>query len=388
MKVAHAIATLDQAAGGPVNALRGLAQAQAALGLNVHVLTGDCPSDSPIRADLESAGVQITDYQLRGRTAALRAVGAIHELSKALLDSDVLHVHGVWNLLPTLAAEVARRRRLPYVVRPCGMLDAWSLTQRPWRKRIHLGLVTRRILEQAALIHATTPQEQIEVRQLGPLPPVLVRPNGVDERAFAASSEMLSEELKPLFARSRVVLYLGRVHPKKGLDLLVQAFAETKSDGTCLLVVGPRDAGYYEDVQAQISRLGLTDRVKFLNPLYGPERFSVYAASHVFALPSQQENFGITVAEAMACGTPVIVSPEVALSAAVKETDSGLVVTRNPTAFAQSIDQTLMNEEQRLAMGCAGRRTADARYRWSSIAEQWRDTYASTVAVARRRPTS
>lgn len=380
MKVLHAIATLDQAAGGPVNALRGLVLAQARAGLDVEVIAGLCPPSSPLFAELSQAGITVNRAIRQSSSAPVDILTCANTLSRSIRSADILHTHGMWSLLPTVAGELARRHAVPYIVRPCGMLDAWSLRQRRWRKLLHLKLVTRRILNGAALIHTTTDQERLEV---GPLlastANIEVVPNGVDDLAFDAVPTVLPEELRLLASHARIVLYFGRIHRKKGLDLLVEAIAKLTCTDVELLVVGPREPDYFREIQAQIRRLKLEPRIRFVDPLYGPERFSVYAAAQLFVLPSQQENFGITVAEAMACGTPVIVSPEVALATTVAEMRTGLVVSRNPNDLAQAIDRLLLDEPQRRSMGLAGRRAAQAIYRWTSIAEKWRQIYCSIL---------
>lgn len=379
MKVTHVIATLAPGAGGPVNALLGLARAQAQLGLDVEVVADQFPENSPIAVELRAAGVQLVQPDRTSAVPLLGWASLFQRLSRCIQRADVLHIHGMWNAGPTLASALASHARVPYIIRPCGMLDSWSLTQSPWRKRIHLGLFSRRYLNRATRIHATTDEEAVEIQKLGLRPPVVVVPNGVDDLAFSESHEALPPSLETLARGKNLLLYLGRVHPKKGLDLLIDALGHAAIPDTLLLVVGPREPDYYRQLQEQLKRLGLESSVHFQDPLYGPERFTLYAQAKVFILPSQQENFGITVAEAMASGTPVIVSPQVALSSAVAAVNAGLVVERDPEKLAEAITHLLGDSELRQKMGSAGRAHAKATYRWSAIAEHWRELYSSAL---------
>jgi glycosyltransferase involved in cell wall biosynthesis len=133
-------------------------------------------------------------------------------------------------------------------------------------------------------------------------------------------------------------------------------------------------------VRERVKDLGLDGRVQFLEAQYGIERFATYSSADVFALPSEHENFGITVAEAMSCGVPVIVSPEVALSKLVEMTEAGIVATRTPEDFAQAIDRLLMDDGIRTRMGRNGRLAADENFRWSVIAKRWIEGYRQMMA--------
>lgn len=380
MKITHVIATLGPEAGGPVNALLGLARAQARLGLDVEVIADQCPKGSTIAAELVEAGVQITQVDPRNLAPLVGWGFSLQRLAKRIRASDILHIHGMWNTGPTLASAIASRSGVPYVIRPCGMLDGWSLTQSRWRKRIHLGLVSRSCLNRAALIHATTSQEADEIQSLNLRAPRIVVPNGVDDLAFSPTPQALPPALEELTRGKNLLLYLGRVHPKKGLDVLIEALGRASLPDTVLLVVGPREPEYYQRICEQLKQLDLEQRVHFIDPMYGPERFALYASANLFILPSQQENFGIAVAEAMASGTAVIVSPEVALSSDVSAANAGAVVERDPAKLAEAITRLLKDPDLRKRMGNAGREHAQTSFRWTSIAEQWRKTYASTLS--------
>ncbi len=383
MNIVHVIPALDRACGGPVVALAGLVKAQAKLGQRIHVVVGTDRMGVQVQEEMESVGVQVAMAN-SSRTEVYRCLQFNVAMNRALASADVVHIHGLWGYAQTAGATQAMLRGIPYIIRPCGMLDAWSLSQNHALKRVHLAVITRRLLNKAALLHATTERERAEILKHAFCPPVSVVPNGVDEEAFASSNYPLATELKNLRDSSRILLFLGRVHSKKGLDVLIPAIAKAQTQSAVLAIVGPREPTHYEAIRRVVCQLGIEERVKFLDPLYGEARFAAYSAADLFLLPSKQENFGITVAEAMARGVPVIVSPDVALSDDVAKSHAGLVIPRDSERWAKAIDELLTHDELRWAMAAAGRKAAEENFQWAGIAERWHDLYASLLAPAAR----
>jgi glycosyltransferase involved in cell wall biosynthesis len=239
------------------------------------------------------------------------------------------------------------------------------------------------MLNRAARIHVTTDRERVEVESLGLTAPVVVVPNGVDDFVFEAGTLARSSELEELRASKQLLLFLGRVDQKKGLDVLLPAMRFVRTPNVLLVVIGPRNEEHFREVRSRARELQIEDRIRFLDPLYGAQRFGAYSASEIFILPSKQENFGLSVAEAMACAVPVIVSPEVALADFVLQHGAGLAVPRDSEQLACSIDQLLDNPSLRREMGQNGRAAAQSAFRWSAIAARWKELYAELLVQHR-----
>ena len=356
MRILHVIPTLDPAHGGPPVVAARLAAAQAAAGHEVALLTADAPS----------AHAAVWD----GVPAADR-VARVDRLTPA----DHLHLHGVWGGLLRQTAAAARRAGVPYAVAPHGMLDPWSLSQKPLKKRLGLLLGYRRMLDGAAFLHALNGDEAQLWAPLELRPPGRVFPNGI----FPAEVDPPPQPggfraAHPELSSDPFCLFLGRLHHKKGLDVLADAFAAVPPP--CRLVVAGPDGGAGDDFRRRVATVpGLAGRVHVVGPVYGPAKFAALADAAVFCLPSRQEGFSVAVLEAMASGTPVVVSdachfPEVATAGA------GLVVPLTATAVAAAVTAVVSDAGRALAMGRAGRALVLSRYTWPTIAEQLALAYA------------
>lgn len=238
---------------------------------------------------------------------------------------DLVHVHGLWSPFLHRVATWARRRDVPVIVSPQGMLTPWSLAQKRLKKRLALAVYQRRDLDTAAAIHATADAEVEDVRRLGLRQPVVVAPFGIAIPDPAAAPPRWSA------AGGRpVALFVSRIHPKKGLVNLLEAWARLRAEPGagrrdrppwCLLVAGPDEAGHKAELLALAAARGLAveDRpirgtgpldtaadVVFTGPVFGAEKTALYQRSDVFVLPTHSENFGVVVLEALACGLPVL----------------------------------------------------------------------------------
>jgi glycosyltransferase involved in cell wall biosynthesis len=238
------------------------------------------------------------------RIPILRRLRISRALSSALLDAaltaDVIHSHGLW-LMPNISAgRAAAGGPTPLVVSPRGMLAPAALAFSRWRKQAFWALLQGSVVRDAACIHVTSEQEYREIRDFGLANPVAIIPNGIDLPQAAAMQSAKA-------AVERVVLSLGRIHPKKGLARLVRAWSkvESKYPDWRLRIAGPPELGHDNELRALAASLGLT-RISIEGPMYGEAKSVAYRYADVFVLSTLNENFGLTVAEALAAGTPVI----------------------------------------------------------------------------------
>jgi len=382
VKVLHVISGIDPHFGGPGLSLAGLARAQAEAGLKVSVAASYYSEPSRIAA-LEKLREQGADVRLVGP-----ARGFLHRhpeispmLARMVPDADVVHIHALWDELQFQAARVARASGVPCLFKPCGMLDPWSLAQSPWKKKLYLRLRLKGSLDAANALHFTSETEYRLAGPLGLKAPAIVEPNGVDLREFESLPARGGFRARfPSIGARPLVLFLSRVHPKKGLDLLVPAFARIESKDAMLMIAGPEEDGYGSVVRRLVEQHGLGDRVLFCGMLHGAERVAALADADLFVLPSYQENFGTVVVESLAAGVPVVISDQVNIHEEIAVARVGSVVRTEVEALFRAINHWLANIPTRKAAGDSGRAFAFARYNWLDIARRWHGHYASMLA--------
>ena len=325
-------------------------------------------------------------YRLHGyaqtRILGLGALRLSRGLRQGLADlappADVVHGHGIW-LWPNLAAAAAARRAgKPFVCSPRGMLSREALAFSPVRKRLVWTLGQRAALAGAAALHATSDAERGDIRAAGLTAPVAVIPNGVDT----------AEEPPARPAGGvRTALSLGRIHPKKGLDTLLAAWARVEGDhpGWRLRIVGPAEDGHDDELRTIARSLGL-QRVTIEGPVWGAEKAALYGSSELFVASTRNENFGLTVAEALAAAMPAISTTGAPWSELQSER-CGWWVDQGPDALARALSDALARPAAELAaMGRRGRALVARRYGWGRVGEDMAALYRWIVTAGERPP--
>lgn len=374
MKIVHVITSIDPDSGGPQAVVMRLAAAQASLGHDVRVVS---QADERTLASVARIGAAIPNFQHvvwhilppPGVVETILCLKARPFLARILSNAQHVHLHGVWEPILACAAAIAVRNGVPYCVCPAGMLDTWSLEQKPWKKRLALALGCRRMLDRAAFLHALNHDEVRLMRPLGLRAPAEIIPNGVFVEEFETlPSASDFPALIGLPAERRFVLFLSRLHYKKGLDLLANAFqlVARQCPDVDLVVAGP-DGGAEDDFRDLVRRFGLERRVFMVGPLYGKTKLQAFVAAACFCLPSRQEGFSIAITEALACGTPAVITdachfPEVATA------DAGAVVSLDPMDIATAVIDVLSHPLAAKSMGSNGRRLVFENYTWPRIA--------------------
>jgi glycosyltransferase involved in cell wall biosynthesis len=283
----------------------------------------------------------------------------------------LIHNHGLWHPVNHWAASAGRRYGIPLIMQPHGMLEPWALNHKVWKKRIAMALFQRLDLEAAKLLVATSPVEYLNIRKLGFRQPIAVIPHGV----VMPPPNTPDVAVPATPCRERIALFLSRVHPKKGLLNLVNAWANVTPQGWKLRIVGPDEGGHLEDVIRAVQQFGIGDSVEYLGEVDGVRKSVVYQSADLFVLPSFSENFGVVVAEALAHGVPVITT-RVTPWGGLLDHGCGWWIEPTVNALTETLREALdMDATGLRAMGEKGR-TYAAEFDWSHIARQTEDAYS------------
>jgi len=379
MHVMHFITGLDTRDGGPSVAIEGLTVAQRQSGARVSLVAThrhDDETDRPER--LTRSGIEV--HRLGPARGPLQRVSGMRQQCRNLLNGsarpDIVHIHNTWEDLQHIASREAHRAKIPYIFRPCGMLDPWSLSQSRWRKKAMLTLRVRTNFNRAAAIHYSTQIERDKSGALQLTPPTIVEPNGV---LFDNTKKYQIQELRNLYKLppGPILLFLGRLHPKKGLFLLADAFLillnqwPTHRPRPTLLIAGPDEDETKSKLINHLKNIGIHDAVVFTGPLTGNKKQMALQASDLFCLPSYQENFGIAVVEALAGGTPVLISDQVNIHREIVDAGVGDACPLDANAFARLLKAWLINDKRRDAAAETASTWAQSTYSWVRIAESW-----------------
>ena len=362
MRVLHVIPSISPLRGGPSVAALEMVAALRRASVDARILTTDdhgpgSLGDLPIGAWSDHLGVPVLAFRRWAPPlSALREFAFSPGLSRWLRahgsDFDLLHVHALFSFPATSAMAFARAAGIPYVVSTIGQLCVWSLQQRSLRKRLYLFLQERANLEAAAALHFTTTTERDEARLLGLTAPALVLPLGVK-----APSGLPGPEAAPPVR----FLFLSRLHPKKRLEVLLDALALLQARAPRaawqLAIAGDGDADYVEALRRRADDLQLGERCHWLGFLEGRAKWEALAAAHWFVLPSASENFGIAAIEALAVGTPPILSPQVAIASQIQAAGAGWLVPGEVEPLAERLTAALAGPPagMRAAGAAAGR---------------------------------
>jgi glycosyltransferase involved in cell wall biosynthesis len=278
----------------------------------------------------------------------------------------IVHDHGLWLATNHAATATARRAHLALVVSPRGMLTPWALGYRRWKKRVAWTAYQRRDLA-TAVLHATSEAEALGFRAVGLRNAIAVVPNGVHVPVA------LRPEQSP---ERRTALFLGRMHPGKGILSLIEAWARVRPPAWQLIVIGPDEGGYREQLARLIGERGLTGLVRLEGPVDEDAKWRQLQGADLFVLPTLSENFGLVVAEALACGVPAITTRAAPWSE-LESHRCGWWIDAGTEPLVSALRQaTEAAPEVRQAMGQNGRCLVLQRYSWNHIAEQMASVYA------------
>lgn len=390
MKVLHVIPSVSLGEGGPSQVIRTMTQGLAERGIDVHVATTDDAGngqhmDVPLGQPVEQQGVTYW-YFRRSTTFYKVSLPMSGWLSRHVAGYDLAHIHALFSYTPTVASYWAARRNVPYIVRPLGVLNRWGVTQgKPLFKRASIALAESRIVRGAARMHYTAQAEQDEAEaSLGFSTRGVIVPNPVE-----GPPEPLDRRTYPGLSGRPVILFLSRVNPKKGLDLLLDAFAQLRQQGSnaALVIAGTGEPAFVETLKQQANRLGIANDTIWTGFLTGDAKWPAYASADVFVLPSYSENFGVAPVEAMAAGVPVVVSDQVGVHPEVTVSGAGVVVPCDAGELARALAQILSNTKAATLMRERGQAYAKKVYSVRAVSDTLYRVYDSVLRERNRSAT-
>lgn len=292
-------------------------------------------------------------------------------------DLDLMHLHGLWNFTSLVALKWKKRFARPLVVSPHGMLDPWALAHSGWKKKIALSLFQREVLQSAMCLHALNLMEAEAIRSLGFGVPIAIIPNGAPEFIGSNAANALSS---PQADRRRILLYLGRLHKKKGIRELIEAWAILKKThpmvaaNWAIQIAGWSEGGYEHVLKDAIQQHRLENEVKLVGPVFGSSKDAVLRNASAFVLPSFSEGLPMSILEAWSYELPVFMTHECNLPESFLN-GAAIEITTNPSQMASALANNLMKEDLLKNAGRIGKIITQERYSWDSVSDQYRALY-------------
>ena len=375
MKVITTIAGLSPSSGGPSRTVPALCSALAWSGIEIDIMTQEIPvqEQNPLGPIIDQTPLKITFCGMSPKWPILNSIRFYNILSTRCKNQkiDLIHNHGIWLAVNHLATSVAKHYGIPLILSPRGMLSEWALRYKPWKKQLALYLFQRRDLKYVACFHATSELEAKDIRLLGIKQPIAIIPNGIEVPAWI---EPANENRK-----MKTVLFLSRLNPTKGLINLVKAWVILKPENWKVIIAGPEEGRYRTEIQERIISNKLEDQFQFIGPLSDEEKWAVYRDADLFVLPSFSENFGVVIAEALACGVPVITTKGTPWKL-LEEYACGWWIDIGVEPLVAALKEAVnLSDIERRVMGKNGRSLVDKKFKWDPIAAQMSEVYSWLV---------
>jgi glycosyltransferase involved in cell wall biosynthesis len=390
LRILQIVPSISLVYGGPSQMVKGLSAALASQGVEVTVLTTDSngdtgqpPLDVPLNQPVEQDGYQVRYFHCSPFRRYKFSLELLRWLWQHAPEFDLAHIHALFSPVSTATAAIARYKKLPYILRPLGTLDPADLQKKRRLKQIYAALLEQPNLAGAAGVHFTSVQEAKISERFGAQTRDLVIPLGVTPSMMPPKGE--ARRRLGISQNQLLVLFMSRIDPKKGLNLLIPALERLLIGAThesplpdfhfVLAGTNPQDPDYEHQIQEQLKASSLASRTTITGFVTGELKAALLQDADLFVLPSYYENFGIAVAEAMVAGIPVVISDQVHIWEEVKSAEAGWVCPCEVDALTQVLRASLQNAGERQRRGEKGREYALKNYSWDAIAQQTIQVY-------------
>ena len=356
MKVCVFTASIDKKDGGPSRSVPILAKGLAEVGVSTTLLTLE--TDNMNTHILDGTNVDIIVLPNRA---------SYKELEFTVMNEsfDIIHAQNLWNPFYHKMAVIARRHRIPYIMTPRGTLEPWCLSQKAVKKRIALALYQRNDLQKASCVLATANMEAKHFQELGISSPIAIIPNGIDVSEYQCRQE------KDKCGVKKQILFLSRIHEKKGIEILIGVWSKlrTRYPDWNVVIAGNGEDTYIQKLNSLLEFYHLENAVRIIPPVFGEQKHKLYGESSLFVLPSYSENFGMVIAEAMACGVPVITTTGTPWNI-LNEKELGWCIDLNEENLAQTISHAIeMGVNKLFDMGQFCSRYINETFQYTEVAK-------------------
>ncbi|MDY6785029.1 MAG: hormogonium polysaccharide biosynthesis glycosyltransferase HpsP [Cyanobacteriota bacterium] len=384
MKILQIVPSISLVYGGPSQMVRGLSAALAGQGVEVTVLTTDSngdagqpPLDVPLDRPVEQEGYRVRYFRCSPFRRYKFSLQLLRWLSHHSREYDLAHIHALFSPVSTAAATVARSRGLPYILRPLGTLDPADLRKKKRLKQLYAAAWEGKNIAGAAALHFTSPREAEISERFGAKTRDIILPLGVQLPELPEVEE--ARRKWGVAGETPALLYMSRLDPKKGLDLLFPALEKLIEEGVefhfILAGSNAQDPEYERHIQKAIAASPLSERTQIPGFVSGEDKFALVQAADLFVLPSYYENFGIAVAEAMLSGTAVVISDQVHICSDVTKAKAGWVSDCTIQGLTDNLRYAITNGADRQQRGIRAHDYALQHYSWDAIASQMIQAY-------------
>jgi glycosyltransferase involved in cell wall biosynthesis len=389
VKILHVIPSISPARGGTSRAIIDMVHAAIDRGIDIEIVTTNDDGEHLLDMPLCQRVLydRIPTYFFPRFSPSIPAVrefafsGSFTTwLFQHIHSYDAIHVHALFSYTSTAAMAIARLKKVPYLLTPHGLLCEWSLQQSRQRKQAYFKLIECANLDRAHAVHLTCQQEQDDLLSLKLRSPTFILPLALTKipAQIPDAAKLLRKSLGcPI--DEPIILFLSRLHYKKGLDYLIPALGKLRDRRFTFIIAGNGTPAYEAEIQALLLAAGIEDRTHLVGFVEGDHKQLLIQGSNLFALTSHSENFGISVLEALVVGTPVLVTPGVGLATVVRDRNLGYVADLSIDAITLALDRYLTDPDRAIQMGLQARQFTSEYYNWERIAAELIDVYQSII---------
>jgi len=385
MRLLIVIPALSSVYGGPSKSVVELAQALGSLGLSVDIVatnaSGSTKLEVPLHTWLTEKSYRLKYFPYWDLLDYKISLSLSRWLFQHVADYDLVHTNAIFSYPVLPAYWACQRHRVPYIVTPRGMLEPWALSYKAWKKRFYYTLFEKPALQHARAIQMLAFTEADRTKALNLKAPLVVVPNGIDRQDFEKlpDPELFYQKF-PETRNKTLILFLGRVDPKKGLDLLSVAFTKVHAQfpQTHLIIAGPDNIGFLPTAQSYFAKAGCLDAVTFTDMLTGSMKYAVLGAARLYVAPSYSEGFSMSVLEGMASGLPCVITTGCNFPEALAA-QAAYVVNIDADEIANALIQCLSNPQQAKEMGDRARQLIFEKYTWNRIASNLIEVYKAIL---------